>query len=132
MRMSESRSSGTQGLALLLVVLALGLVAMGADRAAAATCADFPNQAAAQVAANTRDADGDGIYCESLRCPCLRPSTPPTSPPASGPVPGAPSAPTQPLGVVDQVAVIPHGIGGALSPTAASVAANRGMSTLSS
>jgi hypothetical protein len=30
---------------------------------AAATCADYPNQAAAQRAADTRDADGDGIYC---------------------------------------------------------------------
>src|SRR4051794_11606830 len=40
---------------------------------ASATCADYPNQAAAQRAADTRDADGDGIYCESLPCPCLRP-----------------------------------------------------------
>jgi hypothetical protein len=37
---------------------------------AAATCADYPNQAAAQRAAATRDPDGDGIYCESLPCPC--------------------------------------------------------------
>jgi hypothetical protein len=37
---------------------------------AAATCSDFPNQAAAQRAHNTRDADGDGIYCENLPCPC--------------------------------------------------------------
>jgi hypothetical protein len=28
---------------------------------AAATCADYPNQAAAQRAGDTRDADGDGI-----------------------------------------------------------------------
>src|SRR4051812_27830991 len=40
---------------------------------AAATCADYPNQAAAQRAADTRDADGDGIYCEDLPCPCLKP-----------------------------------------------------------
>jgi hypothetical protein len=40
---------------------------------AAATCADFPNQAAAQRAHNTRDSDGDGIYCEDLPCPCLKP-----------------------------------------------------------
>jgi hypothetical protein len=39
----------------------------------ATTCADFSNQAAAQRAHNTRDADGDGIYCESLPCPCLGP-----------------------------------------------------------
>jgi hypothetical protein len=38
---------------------------------ASATCADYSNQAAAQRAADTRDADGDGIYCESLPCPCL-------------------------------------------------------------
>jgi hypothetical protein len=37
---------------------------------AAATCADYPDQAAAQRAADTRDSDGDGIYCESLPCPC--------------------------------------------------------------
>ena len=39
----------------------------------AAVCADFPNQAAAQRAHNTRDGDGDGIYCEDLPCPCLKP-----------------------------------------------------------
>lgn len=38
-----------------------------------AVCADFPNQAAAQAAANTRDGDGDGIYCEALPCPCAGP-----------------------------------------------------------
>jgi hypothetical protein len=37
---------------------------------AAATCSDYPNQKAAQEAADTRDADGDGIYCEDLPCPC--------------------------------------------------------------
>lgn len=37
---------------------------------AAATCSDYPNQAAAQKVADTRDADGDGVYCESLPCPC--------------------------------------------------------------
>jgi len=50
--------------------------------ASAATCADYSTQAAAQRAADTRDADGDGIYCESLPCPCLKPgggSTPPPS-----------------------------------------------------
>jgi hypothetical protein len=40
---------------------------------ASATCVDYPNQAAAQRAADTRDADGDGIYCQSLPCPCLKP-----------------------------------------------------------
>jgi hypothetical protein len=55
----------------------LGLLALMVAGAAwlpgsaeAATCADYSNQAAAQQAADTRDADGDGIYCESLPCPC--------------------------------------------------------------
>jgi hypothetical protein len=52
----------------------------------AKTCSDYSNQAAAQRAADTRDPDGDGIYCESLPCPCSTeaggdPPTP-TSPPA--------------------------------------------------
>lgn len=40
---------------------------------AAAVCADYPDQAAAQRAHDTRDGDGDGIYCEDLPCPCLKP-----------------------------------------------------------
>src|SRR3954452_15035633 len=36
----------------------------------AATCGQYSNQAAAQRAHDTRDADGDGIDCESLPCPC--------------------------------------------------------------
>jgi hypothetical protein len=58
-------------LSLVLVVVALAYVGLVAPPTArAATCADYPNQAAAQRAANTRDADGDGIYCEDLPCPC--------------------------------------------------------------
>ena len=53
---------------------------------AAAVCSDYPNQAAAQRAADTRDADGDGIYCESLPCPCLKPGTSGTT--------GAPPSPS--------------------------------------
>ena len=30
---------------------------------AAATCADYPDEAAAQRVADTRDTDGDGLYC---------------------------------------------------------------------
>ena len=52
---------------------------------AAAVCADFPNQAAAQKAANTRDADGDGIYCEDLPCPCAGPNGGSTSPQPTAP-----------------------------------------------
>ena len=51
----------------------LALVAAMAAPASGHVCADFPNQAAAQKAADTRDSDGDGIYCESLPCPCLKP-----------------------------------------------------------
>jgi hypothetical protein len=58
-----------------LVGLLLLVGTMLAEDAKAATCADFPNQAAAQRAANTRDADHDGIYCESLPCPCLKPGS---------------------------------------------------------
>ena len=37
---------------------------------ASATCSDYSSQADAQRAADTRDGDGDGIYCEALPCPC--------------------------------------------------------------
>jgi hypothetical protein len=63
----------------------------------AATCADYPNHAAAQAAGDTRDADGgDGIYCESLPCPCstAAPGTPAPAPmPAPVPPPPAPPSP---------------------------------------
>ncbi|HEY4280355.1 MAG TPA: thermonuclease family protein [Conexibacter sp.] len=74
-------------------VLAIGLGASSAAASpprahAAAVCADYPNQAAAQQAADTIDADGDGLYCESLPCPCSTGSTPPpSSPPPSHPAP---------------------------------------------
>ena len=47
--------------------------AQGPIARSAAVCADYSNQADAQRAKDTRDADGDGIYCEALPCPCLRP-----------------------------------------------------------
>lgn len=56
---------------LLAACLGAVLLSGGIEQARAATCSDFPNQAAAQRAANTRDGDGDGVYCESLPCPCL-------------------------------------------------------------
>ena len=59
----------------LLVLAALAVPAAAhADRPiarAAATCDDYSTQAEAQRGADTRDADGDGIYCETLPCPCL-------------------------------------------------------------
>src|SRR3954454_16680634 len=56
----------------LLAAAVLAVVAVPAG-ARAATCAGHATQADAQRAADTRDADGDGIYCESLPCPCLKP-----------------------------------------------------------
>jgi hypothetical protein len=66
-----------------LLVLLLGALAVWqigstsepslAFAATAASCGDHPDQAAAQRAKDTRDADGDGVYCESLPCPCLAP-----------------------------------------------------------
>lgn len=58
----------------LLLACACVLAALAfAPAAQAATCSDYSNQAAAQREADTRDADGDGIYCEALPCPCLKP-----------------------------------------------------------
>lgn len=49
---------------LVALLLAVVLVACaGPERAAAATCADYATQADAQRAADTRDADGDGVFC---------------------------------------------------------------------
>jgi hypothetical protein len=67
----------TAGLAILLVSLADSTAyPQSLDRPlahAAAVCADYPNQAAAQRAHDTRDPDHDGVYCEDLPCPCLNP-----------------------------------------------------------
>jgi hypothetical protein len=60
-------------LALLLTSAVVALATVGGPPAYASTCADYPNQAAAQHAHDTRDADGDGVYCESLSCPCAKP-----------------------------------------------------------
>jgi len=52
--------------ALLAALVALVLPATGHGHPvaqAAATCSDYDNQAEAQRAADTLDADGDGIYC---------------------------------------------------------------------
>lgn len=52
------------------------VMALSSPQAAyAAKRADHPNQASAQEAKDTRDADGDGIHCESLPCPCARPGS---------------------------------------------------------
>jgi hypothetical protein len=59
---------------IIAVLLALGGLTFPGS-APAATCSDHASQAAAQRAADTRDADGDGLYCESLPCPCSKPSS---------------------------------------------------------
>src|SRR3954471_18517445 len=71
------------GLAFIAIALVVGWTAPGA---AAATCDDYSTQADAQRAADTRDADGDGLYCEDLPCPCLRPGQS-SAPPAPRPTP---------------------------------------------
>jgi hypothetical protein len=58
--------------------------------AQAATCVDYANQAAAQRAADTRDANGNGVYCDALKCSCLKPG----GSAGSSPTPSA--APTDP------------------------------------
>lgn len=67
-------------LRLLIPVLlaAAALLVLSAQPAQAATCSDYTTQAAAQFAGDTIDADHDGIYCESLPCPCS------TDPPGTG------------------------------------------------
>jgi hypothetical protein len=85
---------------ILFLVVVLALVgAINGPPAYAATCADYSNQAAAQDAHDTRDADGDGIYCESLPCPCAKPSD------AGGDPHPDPPAGTNPTGCVRPSAV---------------------------
>jgi hypothetical protein len=77
-------------LGLLLVVFAAALAPLverlasasgdGLPAYASATCDDYSNQRDAQLKKDTRDADGDGIYCESLPCPCLKPASDGTEP----------------------------------------------------
>jgi micrococcal nuclease len=83
---------------ILVVLLAFGVLALGASPASAATCDNYDNQADAQRAADTRDPDNDGIYCESLPCPCLNPGEggggggDPQPAPAAKPKPAKPRA----------------------------------------
>ena len=69
---SVTRASRIGGRFLPALLAAVAITAGAAAPASARTCSDYPNQAAAQRAADTRDADGDGIYCESLPCPCSK------------------------------------------------------------
>jgi hypothetical protein len=72
----------------LLTIAALTAVVLLPGSASASTCGDYSNQAQAQRAHDTRDSDGDAIYCEHLPCPCLKPGTnssPPAQPPITAP-----------------------------------------------
>ena len=58
-----------------LAALALAVAGCAdAPTLASASCADHADQAAAQKAADTADGDGDGVYCETLPCPCAGPA----------------------------------------------------------
>ena len=83
----------------LRLALAFGALVclFGASSAHAAVCADFPNQAAAQKARNTRDANHDGIFCNALPCPCLTPGKP--SAPSAPAAPAAPKVAAPRLGI---------------------------------
>jgi hypothetical protein len=61
--------------ALIGVLLMVAALLAAAPSAGAAVCSDYASQAEAQAAADTRDGDGDGIYCEELPCPCAGPTS---------------------------------------------------------
>jgi hypothetical protein len=89
-----------------LACLAAALVASAAGHpvdvtpAQAATCASYSTQAAAQRAQDTRDADGDGVYCESLPCPCAKGNGGGGSRQPAAPSGGTTTGCTRPRGVV--------------------------------
>ena len=75
-RVFTTESTAMRRPAVLITAIALGCAALAIPSiatASVATCDDYANQAEAQRAKDTRDADGDGIYCETLPCPCLAP-----------------------------------------------------------
>ena len=97
----------------LLLTLFVSLAAPAT--AGAATCSDYATQAEAQRAADTRDGDGDGIYCEALPCPCLRPGREAEAP-AREPA-RAPANPTDPPGCLRTQRVQPISFSGTRYPT---------------
>jgi hypothetical protein len=93
--------------------IALALVPTSSARAP--TCEDYSTQAEAQRAADTRDADGDGIYCESLPCPCSRGGSTPAPPtPAVAPSPppssSAPPSTSASAGRTQRLVYSPFGV----------------------
>jgi hypothetical protein len=86
--------------------------------AQAATCASYSDQAAAQRAADTRDGDSDGVYCETLPCPCAsgRADTPAPAPAAAGTRPAGRES-SNPAGCVRTTGVQPIGFSSTRYPT---------------
>jgi hypothetical protein len=84
---------------LLLLALFAGVLLVMPGSASAATCADHSTQAEAQRAADTRDGDGDGRYCESLPCPCSSAAGTTAPPPPPPPPPPSTSSCTRPAGI---------------------------------
>lgn len=74
------------------LTISLTSAGIGTAPASAATCANYATQQAAQDAKDTYDGDGDGIFCETLPCPCSPEWTAQhaTSPPAQSPQPVSP------------------------------------------
>jgi len=62
---------------LIVLIAATAALLVASPAASAAVCADYATQAEAQAAADTRDGDGDGVYCEELPCPCAGPTSAP-------------------------------------------------------
>ena len=48
---------------LIVLIAATAALLVASPAASAAVCADYATQAEAQAAADTRDGDGDGVYC---------------------------------------------------------------------
>jgi hypothetical protein len=73
--LSATRLSAFGALVVLVFLGSATLASRADDQVGIArTCSDYTNQRQAQLNKDTRDADGDGIYCEGLPCPCLKPS----------------------------------------------------------
>lgn len=86
--------------------------------AEAATCADYSSQAAAQRAADTRDGDADGVYCETLPCPCASGRTEPSSAsPAAKPIRPVRRESSDPAGCIRPTRVQPIGFSSTKYPT---------------
>jgi hypothetical protein len=72
----------------LTLLVPVSAASSGPGARASATCSDYANQREAQLHHDTIDRDHDGIYCEDLPCPCLKPSggsAPPSPDQGEGP-----------------------------------------------